>query len=54
MATMRAAQANAPGKWELVERSSMNEIIPFSKATEAYAYMLTGKARFRIVMTVHD
>ncbi|WP_442482357.1 alcohol dehydrogenase [Aeoliella sp. SH292] len=34
--------------------SSMNEIMPFSKAPEAYAYMLTGKARFRIVMTMHD
>jgi D-arabinose 1-dehydrogenase-like Zn-dependent alcohol dehydrogenase len=31
---------------------SMNEIFPFEKAPEAYAHMMSGKARFRAVLTM--
>jgi D-arabinose 1-dehydrogenase-like Zn-dependent alcohol dehydrogenase len=34
------------------EVRSMNELFPFERATEAYARMLTGKARFRAVITM--
>lgn len=30
---------------------SMNEIFPLEKATEAYEHMMSGKARFRVVLT---
>jgi D-arabinose 1-dehydrogenase-like Zn-dependent alcohol dehydrogenase len=35
---------------ELAGISSMNEIYPFAKAQEAYDRMLSGKARFRVVL----
>jgi D-arabinose 1-dehydrogenase-like Zn-dependent alcohol dehydrogenase len=31
---------------------SMNEIYPLAKAAEAYDRMLSGKARFRVVLTM--
>ena len=31
---------------------SMNEIIPLEKAAEGYARMMSGKARFRMVLTM--
>jgi D-arabinose 1-dehydrogenase-like Zn-dependent alcohol dehydrogenase len=31
---------------------SMNEIYPMEKAPEAYARMMSGKARFRVVLTM--
>ena len=31
---------------------SMNEIYPLEKAAEAYARMMSGKARFRVVLTM--
>ena len=31
---------------------SMNEIYPFEKVTEAYGRMMSGKARFRVVLTM--
>ena len=30
--------------------ASMNEIYPFEKAQEAYKRMMSGKARFRVVL----
>ncbi|WP_419249620.1 alcohol dehydrogenase [Sandaracinus amylolyticus] len=32
---------------------SMNEIFPFSEAPQAYARMMSGKARFRVVLTMN-
>ncbi|WP_238453395.1 hypothetical protein [Micromonospora sp. ATA51] len=31
---------------------SRNEVRPFAEAPEAYAHMLTGRARFRVVLDV--
>ncbi len=31
---------------------SMNEVYPLEKAEEAYARMLSGKARFRVVLQI--
>ncbi|RPJ55863.1 MAG: alcohol dehydrogenase, partial [Acidobacteria bacterium] len=31
---------------------SMNEIFPLERASEAYDRMMSGKARFRVVLTV--
>ena len=31
---------------------SMNEVFPLEKVTEAYERMISGKARFRVVLTV--
>ena len=31
---------------------SMNELMPLEKASEAYDYMMSGKARFRVVLTM--
>lgn len=31
---------------------SMNEVYPLEKAAEAYAHMMSGKARFRVVLTM--
>ena len=31
---------------------SMNEIFPLDKAAEAYEQMMSGKARFRVVLTM--
>jgi D-arabinose 1-dehydrogenase-like Zn-dependent alcohol dehydrogenase len=33
---------------------SMNEVYPLEKAEEAYARMMSGKARFRVVLKVRD
>jgi len=30
---------------------SMNEVFPLERATEAYERMMSGKARFRVVLT---
>ena len=30
--------------------ASMNEVYPFEKAQEAYERMMSGKARFRVVL----
>jgi D-arabinose 1-dehydrogenase-like Zn-dependent alcohol dehydrogenase len=30
---------------------SMNELMPLEKASEAYDHMMSGKARFRVVLT---
>jgi alcohol dehydrogenase/propanol-preferring alcohol dehydrogenase len=30
----------------------MNEVIPLDKAAEGYARMMSGKARFRVVLTM--
>ena len=30
---------------------SMNEVYPLERITEAYEHMLSGKARFRVVLT---
>ncbi|HUQ95396.1 MAG TPA: hypothetical protein VM120_27200 [Bryobacteraceae bacterium] len=32
---------------------SMNEVFPLHRAAEAYQRMLSGKARFRVVLTMH-
>jgi D-arabinose 1-dehydrogenase-like Zn-dependent alcohol dehydrogenase len=32
----------------------MNEIFPLERASEAYEHMMSGKARFRAVLTIHD
>ena len=32
--------------------ASMNELFPFERATEAYRRMMSGKARFRVVLTM--
>jgi D-arabinose 1-dehydrogenase-like Zn-dependent alcohol dehydrogenase len=29
----------------------MNEVVPLAKVTEAYDRMMSGKARFRVVLT---
>ena len=31
---------------------SMNELMPLEKASEAYERMMSGKARFRVVLTM--
>jgi D-arabinose 1-dehydrogenase-like Zn-dependent alcohol dehydrogenase len=31
---------------------SMNEVFPLEKVTEAYERMMSGKARFRVVLTM--
>ncbi len=31
---------------------SMNEVYPLAKAAEAYDRMMSGKARFRVVLTM--
>ena len=31
---------------------SMNEVFPFDRVTEAYEHMLSGKARFRVVLNI--
>jgi D-arabinose 1-dehydrogenase-like Zn-dependent alcohol dehydrogenase len=31
---------------------SMNEIFPMERVTEAYDRMMSGKARFRVVLTI--
>lgn len=33
---------------------SMNEIFPFDRAPEAYEHMMSGKARFRVVLKMED
>jgi D-arabinose 1-dehydrogenase-like Zn-dependent alcohol dehydrogenase len=33
---------------------SMNEIYPLERATEAYDRMMSGKARFRVVLTMEN
>jgi D-arabinose 1-dehydrogenase-like Zn-dependent alcohol dehydrogenase len=30
---------------------SMNEVFPLERAAEAYEHMMSGKARFRVVLT---
>ncbi len=30
---------------------SMNEVYPLERAAEAYEFMMSGKARFRVVLT---
>ena len=64
MPTMRAAQiAGAGDPLEIVEREipvpgvltevhSMNEGDPLEKVSEAYERMISGKARFRVVLTM--
>jgi alcohol dehydrogenase/propanol-preferring alcohol dehydrogenase len=37
-----------------VRRQSMNEVYPLEKAEEAYLRMMSGKARFRVVLKVKD
>lgn len=32
---------------------SMNEVYPFERAPEAYERMMSGKARFRVVLNMH-
>jgi len=39
---------------ELHGIASMNEIYPLSRAQEAYEHMMSGKARFRVVLTMED
>ena len=34
--------------------ASMNEVYPLEKAQEAYDRMLSGKARFRVVLKMDD
>jgi D-arabinose 1-dehydrogenase-like Zn-dependent alcohol dehydrogenase len=31
---------------------SMNEAFPLERATEAYDHMMSGKARFRVVLNI--
>jgi D-arabinose 1-dehydrogenase-like Zn-dependent alcohol dehydrogenase len=31
---------------------SMNEVFPLDRAAEAYDHMLSGKARFRVVLNI--
>jgi D-arabinose 1-dehydrogenase-like Zn-dependent alcohol dehydrogenase len=31
--------------------ASMNEVFPLEKAAEAYQHMISGKARFRVLVT---
>jgi D-arabinose 1-dehydrogenase-like Zn-dependent alcohol dehydrogenase len=31
---------------------SMNEVLPFEKAAEGYERMMSGKARFRVVLKI--
>ena len=31
---------------------SMNEVFPFDRAAEAYEHMMSGKARFRVVLDI--
>ena len=33
---------------------SMNETYPLDKVSEAYERMMSGKARFRVVLTISD
>ena len=33
---------------------SMNEVFPFERAAEAYEHMMSGKARFRAVLTTNN
>jgi len=30
----------------------MNEVFPFDRAAEAYDHMMSGKARFRVVLNI--
>lgn len=38
----------------LAQVKSMNEIFPLERAEEAYAHMMSGKARFRVVLKMGD
>jgi D-arabinose 1-dehydrogenase-like Zn-dependent alcohol dehydrogenase len=33
---------------------SMNEVFPLERAAEAYDHMMSGKARFRVVLTMRN
>jgi len=37
---------------ELADVKSMNEVYPMDRVDEAYERMMSGKARFRVVMTM--
>jgi len=39
---------------ELNKISSMNEIFPLENAQAAYDHMMSGKARFRVVLKVNE
>jgi hypothetical protein len=57
MSRMRVVQITEPkGPLELVERDipepgAMTEVFPLERAAEAYELMMSGKARFRAVLT---
>jgi D-arabinose 1-dehydrogenase-like Zn-dependent alcohol dehydrogenase len=55
MPKMRSVQVSRPkGSFELVERDvpeSMNEVFPLERTAEAYERMMSGNARFRVVLT---
>jgi D-arabinose 1-dehydrogenase-like Zn-dependent alcohol dehydrogenase len=34
-----------------VQSNSMNEVLPLERAAEGYEKMMSGKARFRVVLT---
>ena len=62
MSKLRVVQVTRPnGLLEIVEREipepaagsvrAMNEIFPLERAAEAYEHMMSGKARFRAVLT---
>jgi len=38
----------------LADVRSMNEIFPLKKAAEAYERMMSGKARFRVVLSMES
>ncbi len=51
--TYRAVQATPDGRFDLVERSCpMVETLPLADAGAGYDRMLSGAARFRVVLTV--
>jgi D-arabinose 1-dehydrogenase-like Zn-dependent alcohol dehydrogenase len=59
MTTMRVAQVARPkGPFEIVERPipspAMTETFPLDRVTEAYDRMMSGRARFRVVLTVRN
>ena len=50
VATMKVAQVSKPGAgFQIVEREIPESL---EKAAEAYARMLSGKAEFRVVLTM--
>ena len=51
--TYKAVEVSAPGELRVVERP-MIETVPLEQATDGYARMMQGKARFRMVLVTKE